>query len=278
MIAPAQPVSASADISPESPAPVEATIKTLIVDDQLIAREVLRHMLKREPDIELIGTCTNGLEAVESIYRLQPDLVFLDVQMPELDGFGVLKEVELSRRPVVIVVTANEEFALKAFDAQVLDFLVKPFERDRLQRAVQRARATIRQTRDGELHKRLSDIFSRGLRLRPRELSRLPIRSNGRIILVPTAKIDWIESAGAGAKLHFGDDFQDTTESLESVEEKLPSDFFLRINASTIVNAGCIRELQPTLDGACSVILQNDRRLTLTPEYRDQLCRVGVVV
>jgi len=248
-------------------------IRTLIADDQLLAREVLRRMLKNEPDIEIIATPANGREAVEAIGQLKPDLVFLDVQMPELDGFGVVSEIEPSQRPAVIFVTANDGFALKAFDVQALDFLVKPCERDRLQLALQRARARIR--RDAEIAARPPQP-TREAKPEPAPGDRLIVKTAGRILFLSLSKIEWIEAADNYVNIHVGTEQHRLRETMTAIEGKLPSEQFLRISRSSIVNIAHIREMHPTLHGEYTVVLHGGTQLTLTRGYRDKLRQLGL--
>src|SRR5215207_3562229 len=155
---------------------VAMNIRTLIVDDQLIARELLRRMLKDQPDIEIVGMSTSGTEAVDAINELAPDLVFLDVQMPELDGFGVLAQISPSRMPVIVFVTANDDFARQAFDVHALDYLVKPCTQDRFHTALDRARDQIQRRQTGEIHQRLSALLE-DVKSEPRQAERLAVKS-----------------------------------------------------------------------------------------------------
>ncbi|HET7625174.1 MAG TPA: response regulator [Verrucomicrobiae bacterium] len=245
-------------------------IRTLIVDDQLLQREVLRHMLNRERDIEIIGSSSNGREAVESIHHLNPDLVFLDVEMPELDGFGVVSELDPARRPAVIFLTSNEEFARKAFDVQALDYLIKPCAKDRLQVALCRARNQIFSAQNSNSR---TEHFSK--QPAPRT-DRLAIKTEGRILLLRFCDVDWIESVESGVAIHADLQMHLTRDSLEQLEERLPSERFLRVNRSALVNIEKISEIAPILDGEYEIVLHNGTRLILTRPYRGQLQKLGV--
>jgi two-component system LytT family response regulator len=249
-------------------------IRALIVDDQLLAREVLRRMLRNEADIEIVGTPANGREAVETINRLKPDLVFLDVQMPELDGFGVMSQIASSWMPVVIFVTANQQFALKAFDVQALDYLVKPCTRDRFQLALQRAREEIQRKQAGELQQRISELL---FKTPPHRRDRIAVKSAGKILFLRLDDIDWVEAADNYVKLHLGGQTHTLRDTMTAVEARLPTERFVRISRSSIVNVGHIRELHPLLHGEYAVVLQNGTELSLTRGYRDrlrQLCQL----
>src|SRR3989442_6325859 len=252
-----------------------AKIRTLIVDDQLMARELLRRMLKAEGDIEIVGMPASGPEAVKAINSLAPDLVFLDVRMPELDGFGVLAQIDSGRMPIIIFVTANDDFALRAFDVHALDYLVKPCTVDRFQTALRRARNQIRRNQTGEIHRRLTALLE-DLKAQPKLAERLPVKSEGRIIFLRLTDIDWVEAADNYLKLHIGSETHMLRETLTALESKLPSERFLRISRSAMVNIEQIKELQPMFHGEYIVILRSGVRLTLTRGYRDKLQRLGL--
>jgi len=262
---PAFPQESSAMKTPRTPA---RKIRALIVDDQLLAREVLRRMLRNEPDIEIIGSPANGREAVEAINCLKPDLVFLDVQMPELDGFGVMSQIESSRMPVVIFVTANQQCALKAFDVQALDYLLKPCTRDRFQIALQRAREEIQRKQAGELQQKISDLL---FKTPPRQTERITVKFAGKILFLRLDDIDWVEAADNYVKLHVGEAVHTLRDTMSAVEARLPAERFVRISRSSIVNVEHIRELHPLLHGEYAVVLQNGMELSLTRGYREKL-------
>jgi len=250
-------------------------IRTLIVDDQLMARELLRRMLKDEPDVEIVGMPASGLEAVKSINSLSPDLVFLDVRMPELDGFGVLAQIDPARMPVIIFVTANDDFALRAFDVHALDYLVKPCTMDRFQTALHRARRQIHRNQARDIQRRLTALLE-DLKAQPKLAERLPVKSEGRIIFLRLTDIDWVEAADNYVKLHSGSEAHMLRETMTALESKLPSDRFLRISRSAMVNIEQIKELHPMFHGEYIVILRSGTRLTLTRGYRDKLQRLGL--
>jgi two-component system LytT family response regulator len=246
-------------------------IRTLIADDQPVEREVMRRMLKNEPDIEIIGAATNGREAVDAIKRLKPDLVLLDVQMPELDGFGVVSEMDPSRMPAVIFITANEEFARKAFDVHALDYLIKPCARDRFQVALQRAREEVQRKKSGQTCPELS-----GIQTVPNFPERMVVKSDGRILFLRLADIGWVEAADNHVKLHVGTESHPLRDTMASLEAELPAGRFLRVSRSAIVNIEHIKEMLPLFLGEYAILLQDGTRLNLTRGYLDKLQHLGL--
>ncbi len=245
-------------------------IQALIVDDEPLARERLRKLLQDEADIEIIGECANGREAVATIKNQAPDLVFLDVQMPELDGFGVLEEIRGERMPAVIFVTAHDKFALRAFEVHAIDYLLKPFDRGRFQTALRRAIGHVKQDQTGELSQRLTALLAE-VKPASNAMERLAIKSSGRVIFLKTADIDWIEAADNYVNLHVGAESHLHRETMSALAEQLPPKKFLRISRSTIVNVERIKELQPLFHGEYVVILRNGAKLTLSRNYREAL-------
>ena len=243
-------------------------LRVLIADDEPLARERLQKLLATEPDITLVGQCTNGREAVAAIEEHAPDLVFLDVQMPELDGFGVLTETDPARMPVVVFVTAHDQFALKAFEVHAVDFLLKPFDKERFQTALKRAKERIAQKRPGELDQRLAALIAE-LKPDTKAPERIAIKSSGRVLFVKTNDIDWIEAADNYVNLHVGNESHLHRETLTALAERLPPQKFARISRSTIVNVDRIKELQPLFHGEYAVILRNGKTLTLSRTYRE---------
>jgi two-component system, LytTR family, response regulator len=244
-------------------------IRALIADDEPLARERLMSLLASENDIEVVGQCSNGAEALGAIQEKTPDLVFLDVQMPELDGFGVLAALEGERRPAVIFVTAHDRFALKAFEVHAIDYLLKPFDRERFQKALDRARQQVKRQQGGQIDDRLSALLT-GLK-QERQMDRIPVKSSGRVVLVKVSDIDWIEAADNYVNLHTGKEAHLHRETMTALEGKLPAEKFLRISRSTMVNVDRIKELQPMFHGDYTIILQNGTKLTLSRGYRDAL-------
>jgi two-component system LytT family response regulator len=245
-------------------------IRTLIVDDEPLARDKVRMLLGKDPEIEIIGECANGQEAVEVIERESPDLVFLDIQMPGLDGFGVLKKVGAGRLPGVVFVTAYDQYALHAFEVHALDYLLKPFAQKRFNEALQRAKIQIRKPPDGSLNQQLLSLLG-GLSGAQRYLERLVIRSTGRVFFLKVDDVDWIEAAGNYLNIHLGNEAHLLRETMNSLESQLDPRKFVRIHRSTLVNIERIKELSPLFHGDYIVTLKNGSRLTLSRSYREKL-------
>ena len=251
-------------------------IKTIIADDEPLAREKIRNLLEQDPDIELIGECADGIETVTAIRNQQPDLVFLDVQMPELDGFGVLKALRDSNLPTFIFVTAYDQYALRAFEVHALDYLLKPFDRERFQKALQRAKEHIRKEKAGEVNEKLltllEDLKSEKSNNHERKyLDRLVIKAGGRVTFLKTEEIDWIEAAGNYIRLYIGKDSHLLRDTMNNIQTKLDPEKFLRIHRSTILKIDRIKELQPWYHGEYVVTLENGKQLTSSRSYRHQL-------
>ena len=247
-----------------------APIRTLIVDDEPLARTHLRSLLAPDEDIEILGECGSGSEAVEAIRRDEPDLVLLDIQIPELDGFEVIRQIGPESMPFVLFVTAYDEHALRAFEAQALDYLMKPVNRERLRGAVQRAKELIRGVRGAEMAEPLTRLLET-LQPRAAPLDRLALRLDGRILFLRIEQIDWIEAADDYVRLHVGKQTLEHRDTLTRLEQRLPADRFLRIHRSTIVNVDRIREMQPWFQGDYVLIMQDGTRLTTGRSYRDRL-------
>ena len=248
------------------------TLRALIVDDEALARTALVRLLKRERDVSLIGQCEDGESAVQTIRQAQPDIVFLDVQMPEMDGFQVVEAIGAERMPVTIFVTAFDRYAIRAFDANAVDYLLKPFAPDRLTRALARARERCLGKQDKKAAQRLFSLLDS--RLQSDYAQRLAVASGGRIMFVPVADIDWIEAEGNYARLHVSRKAFDVRETLQALMEKLDPREFIRIHRSTIVNARRIREVQPWFQGSHIVVLQSGEELRMSRYQRDAVDRL----
>jgi two-component system LytT family response regulator len=245
-------------------------IKTLIADDEPLARERLATLLSAEPDIEIIGQCRDGEEAVSAIHDHSPDLVFLDVQMPHMTGFDVIEAIGTDRMPLVIFVTAYDQHALRAFQVRALDYILKPFDRERFAEALQRARRQIERDESGDLGRRLLALV-KDLRKDPPRTERLVVKSGGRLFFLRMDEIDWIEAAGNYVRLHVGNTSHLLRETMNAIEARLDPEKFFRIHRSRIVNMERIQEMQPWLNGEYAVVLRTGTRLTLSRGYREKL-------
>jgi two-component system, LytTR family, response regulator len=246
-------------------------IRTLIVDDEPMARERVATLLRQEQDVEVIGECEDGPQAVAAIRNQSPDLVFLDVQMPGCSGFDVIRGVGAERMPTVVFVTAYDHYALRAFEVHALDYLLKPFGRDRFQQTLKHAREALDRRIAGDLGRRLLALVHDVKPEQQDRLDRLIVKSGGRVFFVRTDEIDWIEASGNYVRLHLGEEAHLFRETMTHMESRLDGRRFVRIHRSRIVNVERIRELQPWFNGEYVVILRNGTRLTLSRNYRERL-------
>lgn len=240
------------------------TLRTLIVDDEPLARERVRMMLGMHDDVAVIGEYGDGQQAIDAILRHRPDLVFLDVQMPVVDGFGVLRALQGDAMPYVVFVTAYDQYALEAFEVHALDYVLKPFNTERFSQALQRARAAIARVSDvgaGPIDRERLRGLVASLTAEQREKQRLVVKSSGRVFFVKVEDIDWIEAEGNYVRLHMGAQSHLLRETMKGMESVLDTSQFIRIHRSTIVNADRIRELQPLFHGEYAVILRDGTRL-----------------
>ncbi|MEO5894767.1 MAG: LytTR family DNA-binding domain-containing protein [Vicinamibacterales bacterium] len=242
----------------------------MIVDDEPLARERLASLLSAEPDIDVIGQCRDGEEAVLGIQQHKPDLVFLDVQMPALNGFEVIDAVGSEHMPLVIFVTAYDQHALRAFQVRALDYLLKPFDRERFQEALQRAREHIQRDETGDVGRRLLALV-KDLRRDQPKTDRLVVKSGGRLFFLRTDEIDWVEASGNYVRLHVGTTSHLLRETMNAIEGRLDAEKFFRIHRCRIVNMERIQEMQPWLNGEYAVVLRTGTRLTLSRGYREKL-------
>jgi len=251
------------------------SIRTLVVDDEPLARRAIRRFLGKHDGVDVIGECGDGESAVRAIRERKPDLVFLDIQMPEIDGFQVLSEIGADEMPVTIFVTAYDCYALRAFDANAIDYLLKPVGKARFERALTRAQRRIA----GELkHDEVHRIISSLERLAAVQTypDRLAIPKNGRVEFVATKDIDWIEAEGNYVRLHVGNREHEFRETLTELEEKLSPADFLRIHRSTIVNIQRIKEIQAWFHGYHRVLLQNGTELRMSRYQREIARKLGL--
>jgi two-component system LytT family response regulator len=245
-------------------------IRTLIVDDMMLARERIRMFLVNDPEIEIVGECADGDEVVEEIKNLKPDLVFLDVQMPGLDGFGVIEKIGIEQMPVVVFVTAYDEFAIKAFEVSALDYLLKPFEEEQLIRAVKRAKREVQKRQANDLNDHLRQLLAT-VKPEAKYLKRLIVKSGTQTILVQTEDIDWIGAAGNYLELHVGRETHLVRERISQMEQKLDPEKFARIHRSTIVNLDRVKTLKHLFNGDHLTILSDDTKLNMSRTFYEKL-------
>ena len=247
-------------------------IRVLLVDDEPLAREMLREMLKGDPQVAIVGESCNGREALEAIRSHSPDLVFLDVQMPEVGGFEVLSSLGKEEIPHVIFITAYDQYAVRAFEVQALDYLLKPFDQERFDVSWQRARAQVIRDRNGvrDMDQRILALLEE-LKAGKSYLERLVIKTGGRIYFLETAEIDWIEAEGNYVSVHSAKKSHLLRETISSLESQLDPRKFVRIHRSSIVRLDFIKELQPWFHGEYRIILQDGTQLTLSRNHRDKL-------
>ena len=242
-------------------------MRALLVDDEPLARQRIRQLLKNEADVEIAGEAGNGMEAVRLIEELQPDLVFLDVQMPELDGFGVVDAIGVDRMPATLFVTAYDQHAVKAFEVHALDYLLKPFDRERFQKALARVREWRgRPVRDPQPFESLLAEIRKDHPTPDRFL----VRTGERYVLVKAASIQWIEAEDNYVRLHVEGESHLMRQTMAGILERLDPKQFRRIHRSAIVNLDFVRELQSWTGGDMLVLMRDGTRLTLSRTYRDQ--------
>jgi two-component system LytT family response regulator len=240
-------------------------VRVLIVDDEPPARAVLRNMLRRHPGVEIAGECAGGAEAIESIASLTPDLVFLDVQMPEVDGFAVLQAIAGAPAPYIVLVTAYDRYAVRAFEVEALDYLLKPFDTDRFDHVLDRAR---RRRSECDWESRLASLASR---FPARTVDRFLVHERERVLLLCAVDVDWIEAQGNYVSLHGNGHAHLFRESLASLETRLDPRVFRRIHRSAIVNLDAIRELRQRFHGEYEVLLRHGQVLKLGRRFRANL-------
>ena len=247
-----------------------AKIRTVSVDDEAPARARIRQLLKGEPDFELVAECATGREAVERVLAEKPDLLFLDVQMPRLSGLDVCEAISSAHpMPLIIFVTAYDEHALKAFEVHAIDYLLKPFDRERFQKALNHARDQLRRAR-GLLPERQLETLLTDLRSLAQH-ERLVFKENGRVIFVRPETLEWIEADGNYVRLHAGNQAHYVRTTLARLESQLPPGKFMRISRSALVNLDRVKELQPLFYGDYAVILEGGSRLNMSRNYRDRV-------
>jgi len=249
---------------------MSSRLRVLVVDDEPVARAGIVALLARDAELEVVGECGDGRSAVGAIREIKPDLVLLDVQMPEMDGFEVIAEVGAEQMPPVVFITAWDQFAVRAFEVHALDYLLKPFSAQRFKSALSHARQQLAQRQATTLGRQLLDILPDIPRREP-PMDRLVVKSSGRVYFVRTADIDWCEAAGNYICLHVGAQSHLIRETMNRLESQLDTRQFVRIHRSTIVNVDRIQELRSSFNGEHVVALGDGTRLTLSRGYRDTL-------
>ena len=249
---------------------INLKLKVLIVDDELPARKKLRDLLKDDINVEIVGECKNGVEAVRDIKLKSPDLIFLDIKMPEKDGFEVINSVGIENMPYIIFVTAYSRHAIKAFELHALDYLLKPFDRDRFADAVNHAKNTIKQKEIEKYSHRLFTFVNEFNQERV-IFERIIVSRRGKKIIINVNDIDWIQASDNYVTIHTGSQSNMLREKISILEKKLNPDKFVRIHRSVIVNVDRIKEFEPVSRGNYEVVLKNNVRLTLTKNYRSKL-------
>jgi len=245
-------------------------IRVLIVDDEAFARERIRDFLKNRPEIAAIDEAENGPQAIRKIQEHNPDLVFLDIQMPRMDGFAVLKTVGAEKTPQVVFVTAYDQYALQAFEVFALGYLLKPFDRAKFEKVLHRALDEIRLKRTGRDLARTIEEFLKEMQSGGPSMDRIFVKTKNRLLPVRIRDIDWIEAAGKYIILHAGAEEHVIRDSLNSMEKKLPARQFRRTHRSSIVNIDSIKEIQPLFHGDSCLILKTGDKLTLSRSFRGQ--------
>jgi two-component system, LytTR family, response regulator len=246
-------------------------IRTLIVDDQLLCRERLRGLLAEDAEVEVVGECDDGCKAVAAIEGLNPDLVFLDVEMPRLDGFHILENAGVDGIPAVVFVTANDRYAARAFEVQAVDYVLKPIGRERLQRALSHVREKLARKRQIAQADSLTSLFPEPPAPDERYLKRLVLKADGKLLFLPTVDIDWVEADENRVRFHVGSKAHPLRERMKVIESHLDPGHFVRIHRSTIVNIERIKEMRPRLHGDYFVILKDDQSLVMSAGYHRKL-------
>jgi len=248
-------------------------LRAIIVDDEELAREAIKELLEGEPEIQLVGECRDGIQAIEMIESKKPDMVFLDVQMPGADGFSVLEGLRDGKMPLVVFTTAYDQYALKAFEANAVDYLLKPIPQKRFREAIERARDVLAHRTTDLFAKRIFAVLD-SLHGKGRFRERFVVKSRGRIILLKTDDLTWIEAAGDYVRLHIGSENHLFHGKISKLEKELDHRIFVRIHRSAIVNVDRIKELEPLFSGDYSMILHDGTKLTLSRTHRDKVLNI----
>jgi two-component system LytT family response regulator len=245
-------------------------IRALIIDDEPLPRERIRTLLGEHRDVEVIGECRDGQVAVDTILAARPDLVFLDIQMPELDGFEVIKAISHEYLPAIIFVTAFDQYAIRAFDVNAIDYLLKPINAARFETAVQRAIERLAQSNPREPDPQLLNFIEQ-LRAGPKFTTRFVVRSGARVSFVRTSEVDWIDVADNYVRLHIAGREHLVRETLKSVESQLDPDLFIRVHRSVIINLDRVETVEHTFHGEYLVTMKDGAKLTTSRSYSERL-------
>ncbi|MBX7174039.1 MAG: LytTR family DNA-binding domain-containing protein [Pyrinomonadaceae bacterium] len=253
--------------------------RVIVVDDEPLARLNLCALIKKDDELEIIKECENGYEAISAIETLAPDIVFLDVQMPEINGFQVLEQVDLSKIPALIFVTAYDQYAIKAFEFSALDYLLKPVEESRFQKAVGQAKFFLQQRDLSSLSQRLISLLENNKtppKTQPIFLERIVIKSIGKVLFLPVSEIEWIEADDYYVKIHTAEQSHLLRESMNELEKSLDPNQFQRIHRSIIVNLSLIKQIQTDFQNKSVVILQNGKKLKMSRPRQELIERMSV--
>ena len=248
-------------------AQVGEPLRILVVDDEDLARQRILALLARRSDFEVIGECATGTEAVRSIRELKPDIVLLDVQMPELDGFDVISEIGAQNMPVVVFATAFDDYAIDAFEVGAVDYLLKPVDEERFNRTLDRAARRVREAGEDTARSQMTALLRR-MSAMTGSSGRFAVKVHGKILFLDPAEIYWIQARDDIARVHLADSAYDVREPLSHLEARLPANAFLRVHRSVIVNTSHIRAAEPFDQGDQMLILRNGKRLTTGRSYR----------
>jgi len=249
---------------------IEPTIRTIIADDEGLARKKLRMLLSEESGVHVVAECWDGRQTVAFVHDHKPDLLLLDIQMPDLDGFQVLEQIPAEQMPVVIFTTAYDQYAIRAFEAHAMDYLLKPFDQRRLHHAMERVKDELLRSHEHSLKARILDLLG-DAKSDSQQLRRLVIRTSGRVVFLDLHEVDWIEAAANYVKLHVGKDSFLLREGIGHISARLNPDNFVRIHRSFIVNVSRIRELQPCDSGEYIAVLKDGKELSCSRGCRPQL-------
>jgi two-component system, LytTR family, response regulator len=249
------------------------TIRTIIADDENLARKKLRVLLNAECGVTVVAECKDGKQAIAAVQAHKPDLLLLDIQMPDLDGFQVQEKIPAEQMPVVIFTTAYDQYAIRAFETHALDYLLKPFNQERLHRALERVKAELLKAHEHTVKARILDLLGK-TKPEPNQLRRLVIRTGGRVVFLELDEVDWIEAAANYVKLHVGKESFLLREGIGHISAKLDPQRFVRIHRSSIVNVSRIRELQPCDSGEYIAVLRDGKELSCSRGCRPQLLKL----